>query len=246
MAAQEPHWERIAAELRTEILSGVRRPGSQLPPSEQLKELYGTSRQTLQNAVNRLKDEDLIEARSGVGWFVRRPRSVRLIRSSSNWHDRNARPADGLTADWNPRIKIDGEVTRAASEVAHDLEVTPGIELWLRHRIVLNGDQVLHIGLAYLPRKFTRGTSIENNGTKSGTYATLDRAGHKIERFCETIAVRPANEAEATILGLDTRRPSAVLCITRIAHGATCPLEVDYITAPAGRLALVYELPAFG
>ena len=248
MPAREPLWERIADELRTEILSGGRRPGSQLPSSTQLKVRYHASRETIQNAVNRLKDEDLIEARPGVGWFVRRPRSVRLLRSSRSWHDRNARPADEQDDSWHPTWKVGGNVTSAKDDVAHDLQVPTGTELWLRHRAVQNGDQVLHLGRAYLPRKFTRGTPIENsnNGSPSGTYVTLSRAGNKITRFSESIAVRPANEVEATVLGLDPRRPSAVLCITRIAHGLTCPLEVDYITAPAGRLQLVYELPAFG
>jgi GntR family transcriptional regulator len=248
MAAQERRWEQIAAELRTEILSGARRPGSQLPTSEQLKAQYDTSRQTVQTAIDRLKDEDLVEARPGVGWFVRKPRSVRLIRSSVDWRDRNARPADGHEDnDWRIGVHIKSEIISAPFEVAKDLRVSPGTELWLRRRTVLNGTQVLHLGLAYLPREFTRGTALENsNGAPSGTYAALGGAGHRIARFSESIAVRPANEVEANSLGLDARRPSAVLCITRIAHGLTCPLEVDYITAPAGRLALVYELPAFG
>jgi len=248
MTAQGRRWEQIAAALRTEILSGTRRPKSQLPTSEQLKEQYSASRQTVQTAVDRLKDEDLVETRPGLGWFVCKPRSVRLLRSSGDWLDRNARPADGDEGtDWRPNVRIRSEIIKAPNDAANDLGVSEGTELWLRRRTVFNGAQVLHLGLAYLPRKFTRDTLIENNsGTPSGTYAALQKAGHKIARFSESIAVRPANEVEANSLGLDPRRPSAVLCITRIAHGITCPLEVDYITAPAGRLALVYELPALG
>jgi GntR family transcriptional regulator len=242
-------WRRLASELRVDILSGVLEQGAQLPTSATLADQHGVTRQTVQTALDRLIDEGLVESRRGVGWFVRRPGSMCLLRSSRNWRDRNARPAyDQEVGSWRPDVLLKGRNEHASPQVALDLGVTEGTEVWVRHRKLVKDSQVLHISDEYLPRGITRGTAIENPTVSrydGGTYACLRNEGHRITRFTEKVEVVSASDVEARMLGLDTRRPSMLLRITRIAHGVSRPLEVNYIITPAKLLTLVYELPGF-
>jgi len=241
-------WRGLASELRADILSGALEHGAQLPASAKLADQHGVTRQTVQTALDRLIDEGLVESRRGIGWFVRRPGSMCLLRTSRNWRDRNARPAYDEEGPWHPDVQLEGRNEHASWQVALDLGVTEGTEVWVRHRRLLKDNQVLHISDEYLPREITRGTAIENPTVSrydEGTYAWLRRAGHRIARFTERVEVVSASDVEARILGLDPRRPSMLLRITRIAHGTSRPLEANYIITPARRLTLVYELPGF-
>ncbi|MDJ0334877.1 PLP-dependent aminotransferase family protein [Salinibacterium sp. G-O1] len=67
--------ERIVAGLRSWMLTAP--PGSQLPPNRALMAEYGASPVTVQKAMRQLSTLGLVEARPGVGTFVR---AVRLAR----------------------------------------------------------------------------------------------------------------------------------------------------------------------
>jgi GntR family transcriptional regulator len=58
--------------LTERIYFGVYKPGSQLPPENQLAEELGVSRATIRNAFTRLAERHLIIRRQGVGTFVSR------------------------------------------------------------------------------------------------------------------------------------------------------------------------------
>jgi GntR family transcriptional regulator len=242
-------WKGLASELRADILSGALEQGAKLPASAKLADQHGVTRQTVQTALDRLIDEGLVESRRGVGWFVRRQGSMCLLRTSRNWRDRNARPAyDQKVGSWHPDVRLKGRNEHASWQVALDLGVTEGTEVWVRHRRLVKDNQALLISDEYLPREITRGTAIENSTVSrydGGTYSWLRKAGHRIARFTEKVEVVSASDVDAIMLGLDTRRPSMLLRITRIAHGVSRPLEVNYIITPAKRLTLVYELPGF-
>ncbi|EXU63876.1 GntR family transcriptional regulator [Streptomyces sp. PRh5] len=57
--------ERIAADLRDEIMSGDLPPGAKLPSTAQLKERFTASNATVQKALHLLKDEGLAVGRAG-------------------------------------------------------------------------------------------------------------------------------------------------------------------------------------
>ena len=57
--------ERIAADLRDEIMSGDLAPGASLPSTAQLKGRFDASNATIQKALQVLKDERLVVGRAG-------------------------------------------------------------------------------------------------------------------------------------------------------------------------------------
>src|SRR5512138_3186722 len=63
--------EAAAGKLAASILDGSLPPGTQLPPERDLMNRLGISRSTLREALKRLEESRLIEARPHVGWFAR-------------------------------------------------------------------------------------------------------------------------------------------------------------------------------
>ncbi len=63
--------EIVAGRLAALLLDGSLKPGDQLPPERELINRLGVSRPTLREALKALAENKLIEARPGVGWFIR-------------------------------------------------------------------------------------------------------------------------------------------------------------------------------
>jgi GntR family transcriptional regulator len=70
--AQRPMYQQIADQLRTRIESGELEPGAQLPTELELGDQYGSSRNTIRDAIKRLTSQGLVETRPGQGTFVTR------------------------------------------------------------------------------------------------------------------------------------------------------------------------------
>jgi adenylyltransferase/sulfurtransferase len=68
----------VAGRLAALILEGALPAGHQLPPERELMARLGVSRPTLREALQALAELELLEARPGVGWFVRKPSTARL------------------------------------------------------------------------------------------------------------------------------------------------------------------------
>lgn len=78
-----PLHERIAADLRDDILSGDLAPGDSLPSTAQLKERFGAANATVQKALQLLKGEHLVVGRAGASVTVREHRQ-RTIRPAAH------------------------------------------------------------------------------------------------------------------------------------------------------------------
>tara|TARA_Y100000589_G_scaffold331841_1_gene387389 strand:+ start:568 stop:1740 length:1173 start_codon:yes stop_codon:yes gene_type:complete len=70
---RKPITQNIAKDLRHKIEQQVYSPGQRLPTTLDLGKSYGVSPVTMVKAVNHLKEEGILETRSGVGIFVTDP-----------------------------------------------------------------------------------------------------------------------------------------------------------------------------
>ncbi|KPI18527.1 transcriptional regulator, GntR family [Actinobacteria bacterium OK074] len=75
---RRPLHERIAADLRDEIMSGELALGASLPSTARLKERFDASSATVQKALHLLKDEGLVVGRAGSAVTVREHRQRTL------------------------------------------------------------------------------------------------------------------------------------------------------------------------
>lgn len=68
---QSTAYNRVAATLRDQILSGTWEGSNQLPTERELCERFQTSRITIRRALQILEDEQLVERHQGVGTFIK-------------------------------------------------------------------------------------------------------------------------------------------------------------------------------
>lgn len=66
----QPKYLQISDYWEAEIDAGRLKPGDSLPTKEQLKEQHGASLNTIDNALNVLRDKGRIESQQGRGTFV--------------------------------------------------------------------------------------------------------------------------------------------------------------------------------
>lgn len=64
--------DQVIAQMKENIETGAWTPGQRLPGEMQLCEIFGTSRVTVRNALQKLAGEGLIETRAGDGSYVRK------------------------------------------------------------------------------------------------------------------------------------------------------------------------------
>lgn len=73
----EPLYAQIAADLRAQIESGARVPGSSLPTEQALQEIYGVSRSVVRQGLESLARDRLISREQGRGTIVLPPHAYR-------------------------------------------------------------------------------------------------------------------------------------------------------------------------
>ncbi|MCJ7565365.1 MAG: winged helix-turn-helix domain-containing protein, partial [Candidatus Aminicenantes bacterium] len=64
--------QAVAGRLSGSLLDGTIKAGDQLPSERELIQQLEVSRATLREALKAMEENDLIEARAGVGWFARK------------------------------------------------------------------------------------------------------------------------------------------------------------------------------
>jgi GntR family transcriptional regulator len=67
---RDVRYQEIATDLRRRLGGGEFSGGRLLPSEAQLSERYGASRVTVRRALEALRDEGLVDARQGLGWYV--------------------------------------------------------------------------------------------------------------------------------------------------------------------------------
>ncbi|GIG58886.1 hypothetical protein Lfu02_32580 [Longispora fulva] len=68
----QPHYQRIAADLRAKILDGTYPPGSSLPSAKRLMESYGVSSTVIREATGALRVEGVVQGQPGKAVYVLR------------------------------------------------------------------------------------------------------------------------------------------------------------------------------
>jgi GntR family transcriptional regulator len=125
-------YARIADDLRGKITSRDIKPGGQLPSELELRDQYKASRNTVLDAIKKLKDEGLVETRPGQGWFVR----VRIVPfvNSIDWADdaaiTQAKARGRVPRATPPTVNLQA----APPEMAERLRVPLGTEMIVRRQ----------------------------------------------------------------------------------------------------------------
>ena len=238
--------ERIAADLRDEIMSGDLAPGASLPSTPRLTERFGASNATVQKALHILKDERLIVGRAGAAVTVR------------EHHQEIVRPADfgrpagpGEPYRWiteaGKRGKQAGirllEVSEARppQDVASALDLPDDGTAMMRRQVLSHDGDPVELVTSYYPLDLARGTALSvARRIQGGTPALLAEMGHPPLRTVDRVSARVPTQQQYEALRLPSDLP--ILRTLRVVYSSgDRPVEVT-VMAKAGHLhELHYE-----
>jgi GntR family transcriptional regulator len=236
-------YQRIADDLRTQILSGELRPGSSLPSEAELVRHYGSSRGPVRQAINLLRSEGLIDSHQGRGVFVRR-RPARRRLSIDGVPDA-AREVQDSVAGIGGQLEVRRFAPIAApAEVAERLEVPTATRVLARSfRFIVEG-RPAQLSDSYLPYDLVKGTPVEdpeNEPWPGGTLAQLRGLGVEIREITEEVATRTPTPDEMQELGLRPGTP--VFEVIRTIHAIDRPVVTSRLVIPGDRYVLSYHIP---
>lgn len=235
--------ERIAADLRDEIMSGDLPSGAKLPSTAQLKARFSASNATVQKALQLLKDEHLVVGRAGAAVTVREHRQ-RTLRPAAYM----APAGDGEPYRWlaeaakygtEPRSRL-LDVTEALppADVAAALNVPDGGTALLRSQVLMIDDVPAELVKSYYPLEIARGTAMtERRKIKGGTPTLLAELGHPPRLSVDRVSARVPTQEQYEALQLPSNLP--VLRTLRVVYSDhERPIEAT-VMVKAGH---VYEL----
>ncbi|CAL9583806.1 hypothetical protein SUDANB145_05082 [Streptomyces sp. enrichment culture] len=235
--------ERIAADLRDDIMSGELAPGANLPSTARLKERFDASNATVQKALQLLKEESLVVGRAGAAVTVRehRQRTVRpaALTAPGRWlteaakHGTHARSALREVAEVIPPADV-----RAAFGLPAD-----GTAL-LRAQLLLIDDEPAELAHCYYPLDIARGTALmERRRIKGGATALLTEVGHPPRHSVDRVSARIPTQEQYQALRLTSSTP--VLRTLRVVHSdGEAPVEVTVMVKAGHLYELQYEFEA--
>lgn len=248
---EEFPYQRIVGELRTEILSGRRAPGSRMPSENELAAQYRTSRPTVRRAIALLSADGLLVAQQGRGTFVRPAPHVRILVTGTSFRRHRALGLPGFNAQaleqgQRPEQVITEVATvRALPEVALRLDIDEGAPVVVRRRRFLLEGQPVALCDSYYPAPLVSGTPIEQNAKiRGGAYAVIEDPEGPIRRRIarsvdELVARMPApEETQALRLGPGT---PVIRILRTVYDDADRPVEVQDSVVAADRREFRYE-----
>ncbi|WP_408055306.1 GntR family transcriptional regulator [Streptomyces paludis] len=235
--------QRIAADLRDEIMTGDLALGADLPSTTRLKERFDASNATVQKALQLLKDEQLVIGRAGAAVTVREHRQLTVRPASSLDVADRGRPYPWLAetakhgGTARTRLLAVAE-TAPPADVAAALGLPSGGTALLRHQLLLLDEQPVELVHAYYPLDIARGTALmEHRRIRGGTPALLTELGHSPRLGVDHVSARVPTQEQYEALRLPGDLP--VLRTLRVVYGPDeRPVEAT-VMAKAGHL---YEL----
>jgi GntR family transcriptional regulator len=237
----------LADRLRREIERGEHAPGESLPSERALEAETGFSRNTVQAALSKLKEEGLVQSGQGKGYFVR-PQFDPFVLNASRFEnlqfpqDGDAYSTDVKHAGRTPRQVIRVEMLPTPSDIAGRLRVETDETSVLRfcHRFV--DDEPWSTQATYYPKWLAdRAPRLsEPQDVEEGTTAYLASVGIEQVGFYDEIKTRMPRPEEARRLGIGTGVP--VMIWTRTGYAAERPVRCTETTLRGDLSHMAYEI----
>jgi GntR family transcriptional regulator len=223
-------YQQIAEALRRRVDAGEFAAGRMLPSESELSAEFDASRVTVRRALEMLRDEGLVDARQGFGWFVpgdplRQPLG-RLATIEEQME------ASGVVSQ---RRILEFAFERAPKEVAKVL----GTQQVLRvKRINMADGEPFAIVTVWCPAELGQNLS-RRNVEQSPFYELLDIP---LQGATQTIGADAASPDDATLLHVPAGSP-VLRCERITSDTAGQPVLLSHHVFPAHRTEFVVNLP---
>lgn len=244
-----PLHERIAADLRDDIMSGDLAPGDSLPSTAQLKERFGAANATVQKALQLLKGEHLVVGRAGASVTVREHRQRTIRPAAYMAPSPSGEPYRWLTEAANSGRRarstlLDVSEAEPPADVADALALQPGGTAILRYQLLSIDGEPAELVASYYPLGIAEGTAItERRRIPGGTPTLLVSLGLPPRIGVDRVSARVATQEQYRLLRLpgdlpvlrtlrvvfsDDDRPIEASVMVKAGH----PYEVQYAFGP--------------
>jgi GntR family transcriptional regulator len=229
---REVRYRAIAEELRRRVESGEYGAGGLLPSESELSAANGVSRVTVRKALELLRDEGLIDARQGFGWFV----AVDPVRQALGRLGTIEEQLGELGVASERRV-VGFRFVPAPAHVRSVLGVEAVLEV---RRVNLADGQPFARVTVWCPDELGANLS-RADVERQPFYELLDVT---IGRATQTIAAGAANRADAELLAVPVGSP-VLRCERTTRDVDDRPVLLSEHVFPGHRTELVVELPRF-
>ncbi|MFB7914570.1 GntR family transcriptional regulator [Streptomyces sp. NPDC056061] len=241
--------ERIAADLRDQILSGDLAPGASLPSTVHLKERFDASNATVQKALQLLKDERLVVGRAGAAVTVRDHRQCTVRPASYMAPAGSGEPYRWLTESAKNGSRARStllEVTECEppADVAEALGLPASGTALLRRQLLTIDDEPAELVSSYYPLDIVRGTAVtERRKIPGGTPTLLAELGYPPQLSVDRVSARVPTQEQYRALRLPGGLP--VLRTLRVVFSdERRPIEATVMVKAGHLYELQYEFTA--
>lgn len=230
-----PLYKQLATEIRGKINRGEFRQGTQLPSEKEFAEAYRMSRNTVRLALDELAKEGLVEAKQGLGRFVREiPKPVMAeVGDPPPQEDVDTFvytvTSQGQTPDFED-FRV--EIRAATEEVAEGLGLEKGDKVVVRSfRGLING-RPWSIQESSYPLDLAQDTLIISpDNIPHGAVRELANHGYPQDGYEDVVSCRMPTPDELTFF--DDTPGLPVLVVRRIAYSKGRPIRLT-VTVYAG------------
>lgn len=243
-----PAGERIAANLREEIMSGELEPGERIPTTDELIAAHGAANTTVQRALSILKTEGLLEGRAGSGVFVRERAPQTIQPASFMAPSEPGQPYRWVTEAAKRSQRGGNRILRVAETIPPKrvraiLGLPADGTAVLRSRIGTLDNEPAELVDSYYPADLARGTRLaDRKKIPGGSPTLLAEMGYPPREQEDEVAARPATSREYIALELPANIP--VIEVFRVVYSDDRrPIEVTTLVKPAHLFKMGYHLP---
>ena len=195
-----PAYQRIQGGIRKIIESGGLRPGDAVPSERELAKIHDVSLMTARHALDRLKQEGVVERRRGVGTFVSTPKIPfnRLMSYTEQMRSRS------LTAGTKVLF---AEIIDDEEEAAARLSLSPKSHVLKLERLRHSAGEPFALETCYLSAK-QFGDLLSEPLERESLFAILERNYSVAIGYAdEEVDATAADPRSADLLGVPRREP---------------------------------------
>jgi GntR family transcriptional regulator len=234
-----PLYQQLKNILKGQMLSGVLKPGDQIPSESELCRIYGVSRITVRQAVRSLVDEGFLYRKQGKGTFVASPklrrRLPKLYSFSEDMMELGLRPSSKLLEQ--TVIEVDEELAELLRLPSANRQVNKLV------RVRMANDEPILIERTLVPVYLCPDLWKEDL-ERGSLYAILrEKYGLLLDHAYETYEVGKVRKDEARSLGCRVGSPAFI--IERFTYLRNeVPVELTRSVARGDRLRFTVKLVA--
>ncbi|WP_195959376.1 GntR family transcriptional regulator [Clostridium saudiense] len=206
-------YEKIAFDIKEDILSEKYKPNEQLPFEKELCEKYNVSKMTVKKALDLLVNDGLIIKRRGSGTFVKDITEKEIQRIIEK------KQFSGLTTtSIGHKVTskvLEFKIINATKEIADILKIEEDEFIYFVHRVRYVDDKAVVIEKTYIPLNLIPGMKLAD--VKKSIYGYIkDKLGLNIQSAHSTVRAMKSDELDRKYLNLEKYEP--ILEVERVAY----------------------------